>query len=252
MEETYPFRHYLADAIMWCLSTDVDEARKGPQLELSLGGIARDLVREIPLEYKLRGATVDLNDGQGPQQLTGAAFILNGLAARFAPLEEEANMRSLADLYGFSRLPGETVDMVLTRWEVVVQRARVRAGIAISVQHSAWMLLLALRLPVEYWVHLLTPFRGSLPQNENEYRQFTEYVKRFGHLAEAGSHAINQGATHGPSVLASWAFPVTNSDTDQTPGNGGNMNSHALNPGTQQPGVSGFLDTFLMACSFLA
>ena len=132
MEDTYPFRHWLADAIMWCLSTDVDEIRKGPQLELSLGGIARDLVREIPLQYKINGAMVDLNDGQGPQQLTGAAFILNGLSARFAPLEEEANMRSLADLYGFARLPGESVDMVLTWWEVVVQRARARTGIVIS------------------------------------------------------------------------------------------------------------------------
>ena len=82
MEDQYPFRHWLADAIMWCLSTDVDEARKGPQLELSLGGIARDLVREIPLQYKLQGALVDLNDGNGPQQLTGAAFILHGLSSR--------------------------------------------------------------------------------------------------------------------------------------------------------------------------
>ena len=48
LEDSYPFRHWLADAIMWCLSTDLDENRKGPQIELSLGGIARDLVREIP------------------------------------------------------------------------------------------------------------------------------------------------------------------------------------------------------------
>ena len=85
MEDQYPFRHWLADAIMWCLSTDTDEVRKGPQIELSLGGIARDLVREIPLQCKIHGAVVDLNDGAGPQQLTGAASISNGLASRFAP-----------------------------------------------------------------------------------------------------------------------------------------------------------------------
>ena len=92
----------MADAIMWCLSTDVDEARKGPQLELSLGGVARDLVREIQLPYKINGAIVDLNDGNGPQQLSGAGYILFGLQARFAPLDEESNMRALADLYGFA------------------------------------------------------------------------------------------------------------------------------------------------------
>ena len=42
---------------------------------LALGGVARDLVREILLEHKLRGAVQDLGDGNGPQQLTGAAFI---------------------------------------------------------------------------------------------------------------------------------------------------------------------------------
>ena len=29
------------DCITWCLSTDVDEQRKGPQIELALGGVAR-------------------------------------------------------------------------------------------------------------------------------------------------------------------------------------------------------------------
>ena len=66
-------------------------------------------------------------------------------------------------------------------------------------------------------MYFLTPFRGSLPTNEAEYRQFTEYVKRFGHLAEAGSHAINQGATHGPSVLASWAFPTAGGESFGAP-----------------------------------
>ena len=54
--------------------------RKGPQLELSLGGVARDLVREIPLQVKNDVADYDRGDGNGHQFFTGAAFILQGLA----------------------------------------------------------------------------------------------------------------------------------------------------------------------------
>ena len=50
----------------WCFATDLHEQRKGPQIELALGGTARDLVREIPLQQKLQGAQVDICDGNGP------------------------------------------------------------------------------------------------------------------------------------------------------------------------------------------
>ena len=205
IEAQYPFRHWVTDVVTWCMSTDVDEQRKGPQIELALGGVARDLVREIPLQVKINGATVDLGDGNGPQQLTGAAFILHGLAQHYMPLEEESNLRSLADLHGFVRLPGETVDTVLTRFEVIVQRARTRARIPLQNTHAAWMLMLALRIPTEYWVHLLTPFRGALPTSDAEYRQFIEYVRRFGHLAEAGNYSIAQGVSQGHPTM--WASP---------------------------------------------
>ena len=63
------------------------------------------------------------------------------------------------------------------------------------------MILLAMKMPTEYWVHLLTPFRGALPSTDAEYRQFLEYVKRFGHLAEAGAHSIQHGVTPGQQVM---------------------------------------------------
>ena len=42
INHVYPFKQYLADAVAWCFATDLDEMRKGPQIELSLGGTARD------------------------------------------------------------------------------------------------------------------------------------------------------------------------------------------------------------------
>eukprot|EP00959_Pyramimonas_sp_CCMP1952_P455302 9471360-Pyramimonas_sp.AAC.1 len=147
MEQQYPFRNWLADAVAWCNATNLDENKKGPQLELSLGGIARDMIRELPLHSKIHGADMDLGDGAGLQRLSGAGFILQALARQFLPLEEETNLGSLADLYGFARMPGENIDTLLTRWEVALQRARTRSNIAVQHHHAAWMLLMALRLP---------------------------------------------------------------------------------------------------------
>ena len=147
IEHSYPFRHWMADTITWCMSSNEDELRKGPLIEMALGGLARDFVREMPLQIKVHGAVQDLGDGQGPQQLTGAAFILNGLASRFMPLQEETNLRALADLYGFFRLGGESIDSVLTRFELVVQRARTAGGIQLQIQQHEWMFLLALNRP---------------------------------------------------------------------------------------------------------
>ena len=77
-----------------------------------------------------------------------------------------------------------------------------------------------------------------MPTNENEYRQFCEYVKRFGHLAEAGTHAINQGATHGPSVLATWALP-TFGDSGVPHGADGQGVYYPAADGMSGPGHSG-------------
>ena len=46
----------MTDCITWCLSTDLDEVRQGPQIELCLGGVARDLVREIPVDAKTKAS----------------------------------------------------------------------------------------------------------------------------------------------------------------------------------------------------
>ena len=71
------------------------------------------------------------------------------------------------------------------------------------------MLLLALKIPMDYWIHLLTPFRGSLPANDDDNRTFLGYIKRFGHLAEAGSHSLTRGIQRGgPATMATWALPT--------------------------------------------
>ena len=105
LEQEYPFRDWIADAVAWCNATSIDEHRKGPQLELALGGTARTLIRELPLHAKMHGAELDLGDGNGPQMLSGSGYILQTLARRWMPLEDEVNLRALAELQSFQRIP---------------------------------------------------------------------------------------------------------------------------------------------------
>eukprot|EP00971_Amphidinium_carterae_P159480 3161273-Amphidinium_carterae.1 len=123
MERDYPFRFWMVDTIMWALATDIPEDKQGPVIVMALGGTAKAMAREIPPAFLIHGADVDLQDGNGQQHVNGCMYILIGLAKRFGPISEETNVSALADLYGFNRLPNETTDELLARFEVVRHRA---------------------------------------------------------------------------------------------------------------------------------
>ena len=55
----------MVDTMTWCVSTDLEETKKGPQINLALGGVARDLVREIPLYSKINGAMLGIGTALG-------------------------------------------------------------------------------------------------------------------------------------------------------------------------------------------
>ena len=50
-------------------------------------------------------------------------------------------------------------------------------------------------------MHIITLTRGKLPHDDITYRQFIDYLKRFGHIAENGAMNIMQGATQGHSTF---------------------------------------------------
>ena len=88
IESEYPFKDWLRDVVTWCVSTPEEEQRKGPQIELALGGLAREMIRELPMEVKINGDIRDLNDGLGPRHVNGCQVIVTELAAMFMPLDE--------------------------------------------------------------------------------------------------------------------------------------------------------------------
>eukprot|EP00971_Amphidinium_carterae_P227043 4503581-Amphidinium_carterae.1 len=184
------FRQWYRDVSLWSAATDVPVQAQAAAICMRLGGAAKELTKEVEMNILQNGMMVDLGDGQGQRHLNGVAVVLRGLSRRFAPAEGEQSVRALANIMAFQVLPNESVDEVLTRFEVVVSRASDEANFDAQPQAKAWMLLSGLKLPPEEWMHPLHPLNGRLPTTEAEFGQLVQFIRRRGRVHQHGSIAL--------------------------------------------------------------
>ena len=123
------------------------------------------------------------------QQLTGLMLLVTVLARRYAPLEAENTTKSIAEFLAFRRQPGETIDSLLVRFDILRNRAHARAGFAINLTGLTWLLLQSLGLGAEQWDRLLAPMGGQMPQNDAEFGGLLERIRRLFHLKEGQTSA---------------------------------------------------------------
>eukprot|EP00439_Symbiodinium_sp_Y106_P051016 s1351_g6.t1 len=157
---------------------------------MQITGSAKELVREIPPEQLAQGVW----DPQTGQQMTGLMLLVTTLARRYSPLDGEAQTRAVSDFLNFSRLPGESIDAFLVRFDVLRNRAAVRGGLGVNHQGLAWLLLKAVGVSVDQLDRLLQPLNGNLPQDEAQLLQLLERIRRQGHLFEGSYRHPNQQA----------------------------------------------------------
>ena len=96
------------------------------------------------------------------------SYLVVGLHARFAPLGEETRLQAMTDLLSFGCRNGEGVNQVLTRYEIVCQRARTEGLFAMSTEGCALQLLRACGVPTNQMMQMLQPFNTNLPANEQQ------------------------------------------------------------------------------------
>jgi hypothetical protein len=121
------------------------------------------------------------------------------LQLRFANLEEESRLQSMTEMLAFARKPGENVNALLARYEVVRQRAANEGRFVMSIEGCALQLLRATGVQPAQLTTLFQQFGGRLPMNEVEYQALITQVRRQGHIYEAapGNIAtILQGPFH--------------------------------------------------------
>ena len=188
----YSLRSWVADLVLWASATDLEAVRHGPIAALQIQEGARELVRELTPQQLQHG---DWDPVTG-QQVTGLMLLVHILARRYAPLEAENTTRSIAEFLSFRRLPSESIDSTLVRFDIFRTRAQNRAGFAINWTGLSWLLLQAIHVPAEIWDRLLAPLNGQLPQHEHELHELMERLRRVFHLREGRMHGNHTpGAT---------------------------------------------------------
>ena len=135
----YALRSWLSDVLMWSSATDVEVERQGPSVALQITGVARDLIREINPQHLREGI-----HEQGVH-IPGLMLLCRTLANHFAPLESELQTRAMAESMNFARKGHETIDVSLTRFEVLRHRAAQRGGLMMNTTTLSYLLLNGLR-----------------------------------------------------------------------------------------------------------
>ena len=200
IQSSYPFRKWLQDVVWWSLGTDSPAERQGPQVILSLGGVAREMCNELDPGVVQNGDW--RNDDHGGQVwFSGLQIILRGLARHYAPLDGENSIRSIAEVMAFKILPGEDIDAVLSRFSVLRLRAENEAQLNPGVSGWAWMLLTGMCIPPDEWTELLQHNGGRLPETDAELQALFLLIRRRGHLYRSdGIMRAAQQAVHTQGV----------------------------------------------------
>eukprot|EP00971_Amphidinium_carterae_P338489 6475850-Amphidinium_carterae.2 len=176
----YTLAEYERDARRWQAATEVSEARQGPLLSLAVGGAARSIADELPVEFLKSGpgGVADLGDGRGVQQRSGVDLLLHALHRRFPSNQEASMIRAGLELLSFTPRRQETIEAVLLRFDRLLTRADDLANLQISWAFRSWILFSVLRLSAKRWAELLERLGHRFPRNEQQYRQLELMLQR--------------------------------------------------------------------------
>ena len=142
------------------------------------------MTREIPLDIIVHGGV--LNN----QQAAPTTYILNILAERYAQLGEESRLKAMTDIMTFNRRGNERIDDLLTRFDIIRQRAAGQGGVAINHEGLSWIILKACQPNDHQLLMLLQEFQGRYPANDAEFRRLYTSLRRMGHILENNTDNI--------------------------------------------------------------
>ena len=209
MEQNLPFRTWMQDLMLWTICTDMEPHQQCAAIISQLGGAARELARSLTPQEVYNGGTIN------GVQLDPVSFLLHGLQLRFAPLDEETRLRAAQDMLAFARRPGETIDALISRFELTRARARNEGGGTLGVETAALILLRACGVNTQQFQVLTQPFGLRLPTTEAELTQMCHHLRRMGHIVERHPQNIASGLRS--SQGAQQAF-VAEADTGSSGG----------------------------------
>jgi len=202
MQSHYSFQDWVDDVNIWKCATDVQWQQQGPMVALQLGGLAREIARQVPTIDLMNGFVQDIGDGQGAIWRSGVDLLLYGLSKKFGSLTAETAINDMTALVAFRRRAGEPVDEALARWDLLRHRAEARGGFVLQPPQAGWMVLNALGIPSTQWAQFLAPLMGNLPSTNQELTAMLAFIRRQGHLYE--STGLAKAAMQAPKNAANF------------------------------------------------
>jgi len=186
MEPRVCFRDWAWQVMVWSIYSDLDHRRKAAALVLQLRGGALQLVRSLPPQTLLLGGMVN---GVATDPMT---YIMHALSERYSRLGEETRLSAIAELFNFNRHGSERIDDLLTRFDVLRERAEADGQMQINIQGMVWLLLRACHVTDQQLMALLQPFGGLFPADAAQYTILITHLRRMGHIVENAPGNIAQ------------------------------------------------------------
>ena len=190
-EHNYSYRAYMTDLSIWTLLTDLQPHQQAAAIIMRLQGTAREFARMIQPQEIMHGGI------QNGVHVDPVTYILAGLHARFSPLEEESRLSAMTEMMAFARKPGESINAVLSRYEIVRQRAALEGQFTMPIGGQALQLFRSVGMNPQQMMTILQPLGGQLPTNDQEFNMVCQQLRRYGHITENYPGNIGQ-ALHGP------------------------------------------------------
>lgn len=188
MEPRYTFAMWQREILLWTIAnSDLEPHRQAALVLQQLKGGARELTRDLPMQVIMNGALLN------GVQVDGVTYIMNILAERYGQLGEELRLKVIKEFMDFDRKPHESIDDLLTRFEVVRNRATELGNFDMSFEGISYMLLRSTRVTDQQFLMLTQPTNGRLPNDEPAYRNLFTALRRLGHVVEHHQDNIASG-----------------------------------------------------------
>ncbi|CAK0801133.1 unnamed protein product, partial [Prorocentrum cordatum] len=189
----YPFRLWVQDVMLWCAATELQQHQRGPAIVQRLGGTARDLCREVPVEAIAHGRF----DQLGNLVENGVQMLITGLRRRFGPLDVQSSISTIVELLTIRRQEWESVDDAITRFEALRARvAQLDDPLVLPTPVLSLLFLEALHVPKAVYPLVLQSNGGQLPLTIDQLNSVIGMVRQQGHFAEH-THAGPQNLAEG-------------------------------------------------------
>ena len=168
----------MQDVQLWLLVTELTANQQATAIVLQLQGAAREYARTFTADQLING-----DDRNGVHQ-DPVPYVITSLHERFAQLEDETRLAAMTQFMAFQRYRGESINQVLSRYEIVRNRAPQIGNYEISVESLALHILRVCGVSASQMIELLQPLGSRMPRDHNELVYMCYQLRRLGHILE--------------------------------------------------------------------